>query len=310
MAEQALDLIDLSPALICDPAAGDFIHALRTISLVRSHGKERSDQPYPAPEHRLLTVTKRRCETFSGRIAGSIQRRHASQLATMAEVAGRAVEARRLVSAGHRRSPRRLRGHREPVGWTTEMEVGLGSLMDHPGPGSSLGTHAQAAGSDPRTLSAWTRTLQVRQSGPGWMPKVIRRNSGSLTHKGRVRRLLKDCTGRHKRRSEGPSNAMRPPSSTDAPSSHRSCRSVWNRERGPGFHGRSRILLLPAVVKSDSPAGQTPVLREKLTRGRLSVMASVTPQGSSTCWSGRRGGPAAQRRIPRASGKRGGGGSW
>jgi SAM-dependent methyltransferase len=81
-----------------------------------------------------------------------IQRRRALQLARMAEVACGATEARRLVSAEHRRSSWRLRGNREQVACTRRgrwHRVPLGSSET----GASLGTFARAAGSDPRAIA-------------------------------------------------------------------------------------------------------------------------------------------------------------
>ena len=36
---------------------------------------------------------------------------------------------------------------------------------------------------------------------------------------------------------------------------------------------------MPAVVRTYAPIGQTPVLRERLTRDRLSLMSAITPEG-------------------------------
>ena len=41
----------------------------------------------------------------------------------------------------------------------------------------------------------------------------------------------------------------------------------------------SGFSLLPGVVKTDSPAGETPVVQEWQTRDHLSVVGAVTPQG-------------------------------
>jgi len=41
----------------------------------------------------------------------------------------------------------------------------------------------------------------------------------------------------------------------------------------------SGFYLLPAVVRTYAPCGQTPVLRPVLTRDHLSVMGAVTPTG-------------------------------
>jgi transposase len=45
------------------------------------------------------------------------------------------------------------------------------------------------------------------------------------------------------------------------------------------FEDESGFYLLPAVVKTYAPKGQTPVIRAKLTRDHLSVMGGMTPQG-------------------------------
>lgn len=66
----------------------------------------------------------------------------------------------------------------------------------------------------------------------------------------------------------------------------------WRREAWPELLGRAckerRALvfedeagfyLLPGLVRTDAPAGRTPVLREKTTRDHLSVMGGMTPEG-------------------------------
>lgn len=45
------------------------------------------------------------------------------------------------------------------------------------------------------------------------------------------------------------------------------------------FVDESGFYLLPGVVKTYGPIGQTPIIRKRLTRDHLSVMAGVTPQG-------------------------------
>jgi len=45
------------------------------------------------------------------------------------------------------------------------------------------------------------------------------------------------------------------------------------------FVDESGFYLLPGVVKTYAPEGRAPVLREKLTRDHLSVMAGMTPDG-------------------------------
>lgn len=58
---------------------------------------------------------------------------------------------------------------------------------------------------------------------------------------------------------------------------------LWRRahreRRTLVFTDESGFYLLPGVVKTYAPVGQTPVLREKLTRDHLSVMGGMTPAG-------------------------------
>jgi transposase len=58
---------------------------------------------------------------------------------------------------------------------------------------------------------------------------------------------------------------------------------LWQRARRQRralvFVDEVGFYLLPGVVKTYSPEGKTPVLREKLSRDHLSVMGGMTPQG-------------------------------
>jgi hypothetical protein len=45
------------------------------------------------------------------------------------------------------------------------------------------------------------------------------------------------------------------------------------------FVDQSGFYLLPAVVRTYAPRGQTPVLYEQLTRDHLSAMSGITPEG-------------------------------
>jgi transposase len=66
----------------------------------------------------------------------------------------------------------------------------------------------------------------------------------------------------------------------------------WRDEVWPQLHQRARrerrvlvfedesgFYLLPGVVKTYAPKGQTPVIRQKVTRDHLSVMGGMTPEG-------------------------------
>jgi transposase len=45
------------------------------------------------------------------------------------------------------------------------------------------------------------------------------------------------------------------------------------------FADQSGFYLLPAVVRTYAPVGQTPILHEQLSRDHLSVMSGITPEG-------------------------------
>ena len=45
------------------------------------------------------------------------------------------------------------------------------------------------------------------------------------------------------------------------------------------FVDQSGFYLLPTVVRTYAPVGQTPILREKLTRDHLSAMSGITLEG-------------------------------
>lgn len=51
------------------------------------------------------------------------------------------------------------------------------------------------------------------------------------------------------------------------------------RRRVLVFEDESGFYLLPGVIKTCSPKGQTPVIRPKVTRDHLSVMGGMTPAG-------------------------------
>jgi hypothetical protein len=56
-------------------------------------------------------------------------------------------------------------------------------------------------------------------------------------------------------------------------------KKVRRERRTLVFMDESGFYLLPAVVRTYAPCGQTPVLRPFLTRAHLSVMGAVTPTG-------------------------------
>jgi transposase len=56
-------------------------------------------------------------------------------------------------------------------------------------------------------------------------------------------------------------------------------RRVKRERRTPVFEDESGFYLLPGLVKTYAPRGQTPVIREFQTRDHLSVMGGMTPEG-------------------------------
>lgn len=109
--------------------------------------------------------------------------------------------------------------------------------------------------------------------------RVIELEFGVAYHKGHVSRLLKELYWT-------PQTPIRRAIQRDEAAIERWRSVVWpelvKQARGERrvwvFVDESGFYLLPGVVKTHSPEGQTPVLREKLTRDHLSVMAGMTPE--------------------------------
>lgn len=111
------------------------------------------------------------------------------------------------------------------------------------------------------------------------MAKVIELEFGVAYHKGHLARLLKELQWT-------PQTPIRT-IQREEEAIERWRGVVWpelmkqaRRERRLlVFVDESGFNLLPGVVKSYSTEGQTPVLREKLSRDHLSVMTGMTPEG-------------------------------
>jgi transposase len=110
--------------------------------------------------------------------------------------------------------------------------------------------------------------------------KVIEEEFGVAYDKGHVSRLLKQLRWT-------PQMPIRRASQRDEEAIE-----CWRAERWPQllveaknerrmlvFVDEAGFYLLPSVVRTYAPRGQTPVLRPKLTRDHLSVMAGMTPAG-------------------------------
>jgi len=110
--------------------------------------------------------------------------------------------------------------------------------------------------------------------------KVIEEEFGVTYHKGHVARLLKKLHWT-------PQTPIRRAIQRDEAAIERWRTEVWpelqeqarSEHRLLVFVDESGFYLLPGVVKTYAPEGHTPVLREKLTRDHLSVMAGMTTQG-------------------------------
>jgi len=117
----------------------------------------------------------------------------------------------------------------------------------------------------------WTRARIAR---------VIEEEFGVRYHKGHVGRLLQELHWT-------PQVPIRRAIQRDEEAIRRWRAEVWpdllrraRRERRVlVFVDESGFYLLPGVVKTYAPEGQTPVLREKVTRDHLSVMGGLTPEG-------------------------------
>src|SRR5438270_2945362 len=110
--------------------------------------------------------------------------------------------------------------------------------------------------------------------------QVIEEEFGVRYHKGHVGRLLQELRWT-------PQVPIRRALQRDEEAIRRWRAEVWpdllqrtRRERRVlVFEDESGFYLLPGVVRTYAPEGQTPVLREKQTRDHLSVMGGMTPAG-------------------------------
>ena len=161
-------------------------------------------------------------------------------------------------------------------------EGGPEALRARPAPGRSPRLAPDQLRSIPEFL--WHGPEAYGFRGQVWtcarVAKVIEWEFGVRYHKGHVGRLLKDLGWT-------PQQPIRRAIQRDEDAIRR-----WREETWPGLRRRARrerralvfedesgFYLLPGVVKTYSPEGLTPVLREKQTRDHLSVMGGLTPSG-------------------------------
>lgn len=159
---------------------------------------------------------------------------------------------------------------------------GIEALLDHPGPGRPPELAPAQRALIPEFL--WHGPEAYGFRGRVWtcarVAKVIEQEFGIAYHKGHVARLLKELHWT-------PQTPVRRAVQRDEAAIDRWRRAVWpelrerarKERRALVFVDEAGFYLLPGVVKTYAPQGRTPVLREKLTRDHLSVMAGMTPEG-------------------------------
>lgn len=159
---------------------------------------------------------------------------------------------------------------------------GIEALLDHSSTGRPPRLSAAQRARIPELL--WHGPEAYGFRGRVWtcarVAKVIEEEFGVAYHKGHIARLLEELHWT-------PQTPIRRAIQRDEAAIERWRCEVWpelraqarKERRGLVFVDESGFYLLPGVVKTYAPEGQTPVLREKLTRDHLSVMGGMTPQG-------------------------------
>lgn len=167
--------------------------------------------------------------------------------------------------------------------WLARARVGgIEALLDHPSPGRPPRLSAAQRALIPEFL--WHGPEAYGFRGRVWtcarIAKVIEQEFGVAYHKGHVARLLEELRWT-------PQRPIRRATQRDEAAIERWRSEIWpelmmqarKERRVLVFVDESGFYLLPGVVKTYAPEGQTPVLREKLTRDHLSVMGGMTPEG-------------------------------
>jgi|SRR5665213_3355723 len=161
-------------------------------------------------------------------------------------------------------------------------EAGVEALLSHPAPGPLPRLTATQKGVIPELL--WHGAEAYGFRGDVWtcarIARVIDEEFGVHYHKDHVGRLLKELWWT-------PQIPIKRAIQRDEEAIERWRVEVWpelleraRRERRTlVFVDESGFYLLPGVVKTYAPKGQTPILRAKLTRDHLSVMGGMTPLG-------------------------------
>jgi transposase len=161
-------------------------------------------------------------------------------------------------------------------------DAGVEALLSHPAPGPQPRLTAAQKSSIPEFL--WHGPESYGFRGEVWtcarIARVIEEEFGVPYPKDPVGRLLKELRWtpqvpikRAIQRDEEAIERWRAEVWPDLQ------RRAWRERRLLVFVDESGSYLLPGVVKTYAPEGQTPILRAKLTRDHLSVMGGMTPRG-------------------------------
>ncbi len=161
-------------------------------------------------------------------------------------------------------------------------DAGVEALLSHPSPGARPKLTPAQKEWIPELL--WHGAEAYGFRGEVWtcarIARVIEEEFGVRYHKDHVGRLLKELRWTPqvpiKRAIQRDEEAIEHWRGEIWP-------NLWQRARREHrtlvFVDESGFYLLPGVVKTYAPEGQTPVLRAKLTRDHLSVMGGMTPLG-------------------------------
>ena len=151
-----------------------------------------------------------------------------------------------------------------------------------PPPGRPPNSRPRRSASSPSSSGTGAEAYGFR--GEVWtcarVALVIQEEFGVRYHKGHVGKLLKELGWT-------PQMPIRRAIQRDEQAIRRWRDEVWpellrrarKERRVLVFEDESGFYLLPGLVRTYAPEGQTPVIREKQTRDHLSVMGGMTPQG-------------------------------
>ena len=161
-------------------------------------------------------------------------------------------------------------------------DAGVEALLSHPGTGPLAKLTATQKGAIPDFL--WHGAEAYGFRGDVWtcarIVRAIEEEFGVHYHKDHVGRLLKELCWT-------PQVPIKRAIQRDEEAIERWRVDVWPELQQRAIRERRTLVcvdesgfyLLPGVVKTYAPKGQTPVLRAKLTRDHLSIMGGMTPLG-------------------------------